>query len=298
MAAGLRQAGHHVILACRNAERCANAAAQLDARSLPGSAECRSLNLDDYASIRAFAAQLTEEQTQLAVLCNNAGVMGTPPAADGSCGHLRPNHLGPFLLTRMLLPLLAPHARVVNVASEAHRRGTLSIGGGGGSGSGGSSASSGSAAGSSGASDTLRLEGPPPSNWYSAYARSKLCNVLFTAELSRQLTARGSSITACSVSPGRVSTHIFANVPWPLATPLRWLAAAAFQTPAQGARTVLHAALAPELRGRHELYMHNQAPCAASPAAHDPRLAERLWALSVQEVGMTAAQDAALWPPQ
>lgn len=121
--------------------------------------------------------------------------------------------------------------------------------------------------------------------------------MLFTAELSRRLQARRSSITAYSVSPGRVATRIFDNVPGWLQPILQTLAAACFQTPAQGARTVLHAALAPELQGRHELYLHNSRPSTASQQAREPALAAELWQLSNQETQLSAADDAALWPP-
>lgn len=321
VAAGLRSAGHHVILACRNQAKCTAAAAELDARELPGSCECRHLDLSDYASIRAFAAGLQHEgggaggrrtrhrkpggqggaaesapaQQPLAALVNNAGVMGVPPNADGTCGHFAPNHLGPYLLTRLLLPLMAADGRVVTVASEAHRRGSLRIGSAAGSGGRGSGSGSSAASSSPGG---LQLDGPPPAYWYAAYARSKLANVLMTAELARQLERRGSGVTAYSVSPGRVATNIFGNVPGALQAPLRWLAALAFQTPAQGARTVLHAALSPQLAGRSELYLHAQRPCQAAPAASDARLAAQLWQLSNQEVGLSAAEDAALWPPR
>lgn len=315
VAAGLRAAGHHVILACRNNAKCSSAAAELDARGLPGSCECRHLDLSDYASIRAFAEGLqqtgvaaarrkaqprspvmprsaTEPARQpLAILVNNAGVMGVPSNADGSCGHFAPNHLGPYLLTRLLLPLMADGGRVVTVASEAHRRGSLCISHAG---------ASSSTGGSSAAGNTpskLQLDGPPPAHWYAAYARSKLANVLMTAELARQLEQRGCGVAAYSASPGRVATNIFGNVPGLLQAPLRWLAALAFQTPAQGAQTVLHAALAPQLAGRSELYLHAQRPCAAAPAARDARLAAQLWQLSNQEVGLSPAEDAALWPP-
>ena len=272
MAAGLRQAGHHVILACRSMERCAAAAAALDARGLPGGCECRRLDLDDFSSVRQFAASLAAERRPLATLVNNAGVMG----AAG--GHLRPNHLGPFLLTRLLLPLMAPGGRVTTVASEAHRRAPAPR----------------IAAGADG---RRRLEGGEPGWWYAAYGQSKLANVLMTAALSSQLQQRRSSVTAASVSPGRVATNIFQGVPGLLQPALRWLAAAAFQTPAQGARTVLHAALAPELAGRHELYLHSCRPSTPSAAARDPQLAADLWQYSCQETGLTAAEDAALWPP-
>ena len=288
VAAGLRQAGHHVVMACRSADKCAAAMAELDARGLPGTCECRQLDVADYASIRRFADGMRNARS-IATLVNNAGVMGVSPGDDGTDGHMQPNHYGPFLLTRLLLPLMSPRrGRVVNVASEAHRRGSLRISGG----------DDGDAGGTPGGAAPLRLEGGPAAHWYASYGRSKLCNVLFTAELSRRLQQRGSGVTACSVSPGRVNTGIFSNVPGALRPALRWLAAACFQTPAQGARTVLHAVLSPELEGRHELYLHDEKACAASAAAQDSALAARLWRLSVQETGQSAAEDAALWPPQ
>ena len=277
--AGLRGAGHHVVMACRSMERCEAAKAVLDARRLPGSCECRQLDLSDFGSIRRFAAELAGAE-RLTTLISNAGVMGLPPLPDGTCAHMRPNHLGPYLLTRLLLPALEPEARIVTVASEAHRRGALRIG-----------------ADELGGLRVLEGGGGLGPTWYAHYARSKLMNVLTTAETSRRLQRRGSSVTACSVSPGRVATAIFANVPGLLQAPLRWLAAAAFQTPAQGARTVLHAALSPELRGRHELYLHDSAPRRAAAAALDPDLAAQLWQLSLQQTGLSAADDAALWPP-
>eukprot|EP00887_Chlorella_sp_A99_P006522 scaffold3.g6522.t1 len=303
-------AGHTVIMACRSAERCATAKAELDARGLPGTCECAHLDLCNLASIRTFAAEAFHDRAagqiaascsgdgsgsssgksgnaaaasqrvspqrqparsrrQLRVLVNNAAVMG--PA---DC--MLPNHFGPYLLTRLLLPHMAPRGRVVTVASQAHYRGSLVVepdpGGG------------------------LRLSPPPPS-WYREYARTKLANVLMTAELSRRLQSLGSSVAAYSVSPGRVATNIFAGVPGFLRRPLEWAALTAFQTPAQGARTVLQAALAPELEGRHVLYSHALRPQAASAAARNPALAERLWQLSSREVGLSPEEEGRLWPP-
>ena len=68
---------------------------------------------------------------------------------------------------------------------------------------------------------------------YTQYARSKLCNVLHALELQRIFAAQGRGATACAVSPGRVNTQIFDNLP-PLAQALvRPLAASFFQTPKQ-----------------------------------------------------------------
>ena len=282
--------GHNVTLACRNGERCAAAKRALDARRLAGSCACGQLDLADYESVRAFAADWREQQQQqqrggqLVTLVNNAGVMGVPASASGTDGHLAPNVFGPFLLTRLLLPLMAADARVVNVGSEAHYRGVLGIGGV-------------AAAGGSGGAAALRLT-QQPGWWYAQYARSKLANGVFTAELARRLEQRSSSVTTFCASPGRVNTSIFANVPGVLRAPLQALAAAFFQTPAQGARTVLQAALSPELGvAQSGSYLHAHAVQAAAPAVEDPALGAALWQLCAQECGLSAAEDAALWPP-
>lgn len=94
-----------------------------------------------------------------------------------------------------------------------------------------------------------------------------------------------------------MATNIFASVPGPLRGPLEWLARLTFQTPAQGARGVLRAALAPELRGRHELYSHKGAAAMPSAAARDLALAAALWTLSCRETALSPADDDALWPP-
>lgn len=134
-------------MACRSLERCAAAKAELDARpGLPGSCECRHLDLGSYASIRAFAAGLHEGGARpIAALVNNAGVMGDVP------GIMQPNHFGPYLLTRLLLPLMAAGGRVVNVASEAHRRGSLRV--------------------PRLPSGQRQVEGGQPGGWYAAYAQ-------------------------------------------------------------------------------------------------------------------------------
>lgn len=96
-------------------------------RGYPGSCHCSQVDLSDAASVRTFAAEVQRDARArggLQLLVNNAGVMGC--ARDGprpeDDGHLWPNHLGPFLLTHLLLPSLKPGARVVNVASRAHHQ--------------------------------------------------------------------------------------------------------------------------------------------------------------------------------
>ena len=128
-ARGLARAGFHVVLLCRNAERAQAAKADIDA-SVPGaSTEIVLGDLGDLASVRAAAAEILQRLDRLDVLVNNAGITLRKRAitADGHEAMWATNHLGPFLLTNLLLPLLqasAP-ARIVNVASDAHKWGRI-----------------------------------------------------------------------------------------------------------------------------------------------------------------------------
>mmetsp|Transcript_2060 Transcript_2060/g.6100 ORF Transcript_2060/g.6100 Transcript_2060/m.6100 type:complete len:311 (+) Transcript_2060:289-1221(+) len=275
VAGGLMKEGAHVVLGCRSLARCREAKAELDSRGLPGTCECQMLDLCSVSSVRGFTSTVAKASsaTGLRVLINNAGVMGLPgdpePLKDG---HLLPNHLGPFLLTNQLLHCMRPGSRVVNVASRAHFQGSLEIGD---SGQGGG-------------------RGPSiigtPSSWYHSYARSKLCNVLHMAELQRRMDDGGHGVMAFSVSPGLVNTGIFRNV-W---APLRWalspLIHAVYQTPEQGARTVLHAACSPELK-QGGLYLHNLKAATPAALAQEPALARGLWAASERLIEVAEEQE-------
>lgn len=113
--------------------------------------------------------------------------MGPPNYPDGRDRHLWANHLGPYLLTRLLLPSLADGGRVVNVASRAHYWGDVKLrwrrqdGGGGGGGSAATAAGGGVAIGGGGggadAGEGWEFESHP-ANWFRQYARSKLLNVV------------------------------------------------------------------------------------------------------------------------
>ena len=192
--------------------------------------------------------------------------MGVGIDADGMDGHLRPNHFGPFLLTCCLAPYLDNGARVVNVGSNAHYRGSLHIANG-------------------------AIQGNPR-NWYGRYARSKLCNVLFTLELQRRLP-HNSNVLACCVSPGRVYTNIFNNVPGCLRPVLHAIASTCFQTPAQGAHTILYACTSPDVH-RHTLYLHDCKPVEASAVGRDAALAQTLWTVSERVVGLQPHERAPL----
>jgi NAD(P)-dependent dehydrogenase (short-subunit alcohol dehydrogenase family) len=252
-ARALAGAGARVVFAVRNLEKGRAAAART-----PGETEVRALDLADLDSVRAFAASWSGP---IDLLINNAGV-SVPElrrTADGFELQFATNHLGPFALTNLLLPHLT--GRVVTVSSQAERMGRINF-------------------------DDPHDERHPYKQT-AAYNRSKLANLLFTAELQRRLTASGSKVLALAAHPGFVATEIY-KTSGPVGKLLVRLLA---QSPEQGALPVLYAALADvpgdsfagpshlaHMRGDPELINR-------SAAARDPELARRLWTLSEQLTG-------------
>jgi NAD(P)-dependent dehydrogenase (short-subunit alcohol dehydrogenase family) len=247
----LAGAGAHVVLAVRDPGKGQRVAAGINGRT-----EIRPLDLADLASVRAFAGGW---RGPLDVLINNAGIMAVPEGttADGFELQIGTNHLGPFLLTNLLLPSISD--RVVTVSSQAHRFGHLDL-------------------------DDL--------NWrrrryrpLRAYSDSKLANLLFTLELQRRLTEAGSSIRAIAAHPGIARTNLFSHAGASGAVfgrYLGWL----FHDAAHGALSIEYAAtqdvpggsyVGPDgfghLRGYPEIH-------AVGKAARDAGKARRLWALS------------------
>lgn len=288
VASGLLQENeHHVILACRRREACLAAREELLNEHPNSSCECRHLDLNDYSTIRNFSEEINRDfypQQPLELLINNAAVIAPPVSADNENNngeyydpHLIPNHYGPYLLTRCLLPSMAKNGKIVTVGSNAHFRAQLEFN-----------------------DTTKKLQPVPTWHWYFQYARSKLLNAVMTAELSRRLTSRGSSIQTCCVSPGRVNTSIFNNVPLLANNPVvRFVMANFLRTPQQGARTVLYAAKLPELKGKCvPFYLHDEKELAPSAKARDEKLGRLVWELSVRETGMSVDEDEKLWPAQ
>ncbi len=249
-ALGLARAGADLIIVGRSPERLETAAgwiAQHGGRRRPRT------ELADFSSlraVRALAGRLAMRLDQLDILVNNAGLMTTSRqlSADGYEMTFAVNHLAPFLLTRALLPSLraAPAARVVTVASTAHRRGRI-------------------------AWDDLMATRRYGS--MSSYAQSKLANILFTTELARRLA--GTHATANAVHPGLVGTGFgdvggIVGLGWRMG---RWI----MLSPRRGADTSLYVATAPELAGVTGKYFERRRPVAPAEAARDPQAASRLW---------------------
>lgn len=212
------------------------------------------------AAVRRLAADVVARHTRLDVLVNNAGTSARQRrlTSDGFEWLLGVNHLAPFLLTTLLLDKLrasAP-ARVVTVASMAYRRGTLEL-------------------------DDLNWE-RRKYRGFKAYADSKLANILFTHELARRLT--GSGVTANSLHPGVVATNIFNQLGF-VGRLFTTLAKPFLLTSAEGAKTSVYLASAPEAASVSGRFFDRCREVPLDPVANDAAGARRLWELSEKLCG-------------
>jgi NAD(P)-dependent dehydrogenase (short-subunit alcohol dehydrogenase family) len=209
------------------------------------------VELSSVRAVRNAAAECRLRFPRLDVLVNNAGAIfpSRQTTMEGLELTFATNHLAYFLLTRELLELLKASApsRIVNVASNAHRRGRIQF-------------------------DDLQLE-RGYTGW-RAYAQSKLANLLFTRELARRLV--GTGVTANSVHPGVVATSFgrggsfFTDLGYRMAAPF-------LLSPEKGARTTLFVATAPELETHSGGYFVRSTQAAPSASAQDDVAAKRLW---------------------
>ena len=248
----LARVGAKTILAVRNTTKGAAAAA-----TMTGDVEVRQLDLQDLASVRAFA----DGVDGVDVLINNAGIMAVPYAqtADGFESQIGTNHLGHFALTNLLLPKVRD--RVVTVSSMMRVLGRINL-------------------------KDLNWKSRPYLAW-PAYGQSKLANLLFTKELQRRLDAAGSRVKALVAHPGYSSTELQSHSAGVFAKVFQAGNALVATTADFGARQTLYAA-SQELPGnsyvgpRFAMWGPTGPTPLRSPLARDAKKAAALWELSEQ----------------
>jgi NAD(P)-dependent dehydrogenase (short-subunit alcohol dehydrogenase family) len=239
---------------CRTAEKGEHAVAEIRRRS--GNSDVLSFvaDLASPRAVRALAAELAGALPRLDVLVNNAGLMlgERVLTEDGLETTFAVNHLAYFLLTRLLEPTLTASApaRIVNVASRAHQRGTL---------------------------DFDDLMGARAYEAWKAYAQSKLANVVFTYELARRLA--GTGVTANCLHPGVVGTNFGNAGPSLIRIGIR-LARPFLLSSAKGAATSIYLAASPEVEGVSGKYFVDRRQRRSSDESYDPAVAARLWTVS------------------
>ena len=276
-AEALAAAGARVLMACRNPEKAESARAGVAALATGAAPEVVQVDLADLSSIRACAEALEGQGERLDVLMNNAGVMALPlrRTVDGFEMQFGTNHLGHFALTGLLLPALlrAEAPRVVNVASNAHKFGSMRW-------------------------DDLNWEHGRYSRW-RAYGQTKLANLLFSSELQRRAIAAATPVVVATAHPGYASTHLSAAGPEMSGNKVmlqltklsdRFVG----QSDAMGALPQLYAATMPDVAPDDYFGPDGFAEQRGHPtrvgrtrAASDLAAAARLWRVSEQLTGIT-----------
>ena len=260
-AARLGALGARLVLVGRSRAKGEAALALLRAR-VPGlDADMHYADLSRRAAVREIAPQLLRAAPRIDVLVNNAGAYFTrrDTTEDGLERTFALNHLGYFLLTHLLHErlLASAPARIVNVASNAHRSAAL---------------------------DFSDLQCAKSYSGWKAYQRSKLCNILFTRVLARRLA--GTGVTANSLHPGFVATSFGDNNPlpfrWALGIGKRFMAISV----EEGANTPVYVASSDDIANITGRYFDQCREATPSAAAQDDEAAERLWQQSAALVGL------------
>ena len=242
--------GATVVMVCRDSGRGEAARREVQERSGSGDVELLVADLSSQQSIRNLVSEFAASHDRLHVLVNNAGI--TQPrrieTADGLESVFATNHLGPFLLTNLILPLLTASApsRVVMVASGAHTMGKI---------------------------DFDDVQASRRYNEIAVYNQSKLANLLFTYELARRIA--GTGVSANAADPGFVKTNLRVPFPYSIFSFMRGAAV-------DGARPAVFLASSPEVEGVSGRYFGRKGEVRSSKASLDEADARRLWTLSAQ----------------
>jgi dehydrogenase/reductase SDR family protein 13 len=253
----LADRGASVILASRSEEKTMPVLEAIRSRHRDADVRFAPIDLADLASVRRAAEEFLASGRPLDVLINNAGLAGAYGLTrDGFEITIGTNHIGPYLLTELLLPALraAPQGRVVNVASGAHftvKRMDWTL---------------------------LERRTAPAKSRFREYAASKLMNVLHAKELARRLA--DTRVTTYSLHPGAVASNIWRSIPWPI----RPLMTAFMLSNEEGAKTQIYCATAPELGATSGRYYEKCLEAQPSPLARDESLASELFARTEEAI--------------
>ena len=218
-------------------------------------------DLSRLAEMKRVAAEIAAAEPRIDVLINNAGALfaARQLTPDGLELTFALNHLSYFVVTHGLRERLraATHARVVNVASDAHRGKQL---------------------------DFNDLQSGKKYRGLDVYGRSKLCNILFTRELARRWA--GTGVNANSLHPGFVSTRFGDQSGGMLSLAVR--AAKAFAiSPGKGAQTIIYLASSAEAADANGLYFYQCKPASPTKQAQDDSSARKLWQESEKLAGIS-----------
>ncbi len=253
-AIGLARAGATLVMVCRNTEKGEEARREIISLTGNESVHLFIADLSLQKSIRKFANEFRERFNKLDVLINNAGgIFGKRILTEEGIEYtFALNHIAYFLLTKLLLDLLKSSApsRIINVASEGHRFHGI---------------------------DFENLQGERGFNGLRAYNQSKLCNILFTYELARQL--EGTGVTVNCLHPGMVDSN-FGNTASLWFRLLVKIGKPILISPEKAAKAIIYLALSPDVEGVTGKYFIGRRQARSSRISYDSEVQRKLWEIS------------------
>jgi NAD(P)-dependent dehydrogenase (short-subunit alcohol dehydrogenase family) len=197
-----------------------------------------------------MATTIKEKYEHLDVLINNAAIYKSQRemTSEGLELMFATNHIGPFLLTNLLLDKLktsAP-ARVLVITAPS----TTPL-------------------------DFDNLQGEQRFNSLQAFGVTKMCNLLFTYVLARRL--EGSGVTVNGVHPGLMKSNLMREAP----LAMRWLTQLASTAPTKAASSLVYLASAPEMAGVTGKFFKDGKAIESNQYSHDQDIQRRLWDVSI-----------------
>jgi NAD(P)-dependent dehydrogenase (short-subunit alcohol dehydrogenase family) len=248
--------GARVVLVARDKTRGAATLARLRSDSTGISHSIHYADLSSISDVKRLAAEIAAAEPRIDVLINNAGALfsSRQMTEDNLELTFATNHMAYFVLTNGLrerLFLSAP-ARVVNTASSAHRGQKLNFD---------------------------DLQSSKGFFGFNVYGRSKLCNILFTRELSRRWI--GTGVTANCLHPGFVDSR-FGDTSGGLLSRAVRLGKVFAVSPEEGAETIVYLASSPEVTRVSGEYFYKRRPATLTREALDDPAAKRLWVESAK----------------
>src|SRR5688572_10654559 len=257
----LANLGANVVMVCRNQSKAETTKTEIIKATGNKNITLILADLALMQEVERAASEINAQFPKLDILINNAGIMPGKRIVTSE-GHeisWATNYLSSFLFTNLLTDklLAAEKARIINVSSEAHRFGHLNF---------------------------QDMHSPKKYSALTAYADSKLANILFTYELARRLEL--TDITVNCLHPGVVATN-FAGQDAGSYKYLFFLGRPFMSSPEKGARTTVYLAASPDAGKYTGAYFKNLKPARSASQTYNPVIARRLWALSEKQTGFT-----------
>lgn len=259
----LARRGAYVVMICRNRERAIRAKEEIVSETGHEKIEVMLADLAVQHHVREAASRIRDKFLKVDILINNAGIIPYKKkiTIDGIEKTMAVNHLAPFLLTNLLLEPLkkAEDARVINVSSEVHRMGINNF-------------------------DLANLQLEQSYSPMKAYSLSKLCNIMFTYELSKRCA--NTSITAVSLHPGFAQTKLAENASWIMKT-FYFFGKHFMQSAKSSAQTIINLATSDEIASYNGKYFKKTKVSSPASIAYNDKYTKKLWEKSEILTGLS-----------